>query len=592
MCVNALLRRFARSIAGSILTNILERLNDMPALEYARCLAAIIPCFTEVTVTSCIIPLISRFVAKQDAYQYVIGELVTSVDLKFLHVTVEMFSQFMLSRILVNEYMLSLIRLAERSGCVTDDWIHRIFVGELVQAASHNRQIRIGAVRVVLALSDSIPAKPFFSHMVTLFRWATESVDIGIALLSKADEIMTPRTIHLFPDFRELLVRICQTPDLEARIQLPSIVRSNPTVFLGNGVNLEPVLKMLAGDRSPEMRGAFLDDFATLFAKSSAADIQNALFQLFLQSFEDPAPSIRTRLIAIQISSVLGPVRVFEAAPLFVELLRGISEWRSVQQAVDTYLTFSPEILISLFPTVTPIVFDLVGRSPHALSETGAHYAGKMAGILDEPSCSSFVDSVIETFFKSDSFSIRRIGPILAAAIAIPSLNQVLGERLFTVVADLALDPVMAVRASILPALVSFRRYYKRQGDSGGERKTIALYMSFSKVTDPLIESKWSQNAIIFNAPLQSEPKKIASSKSHSSVPLLEPSQMAAFPTHETGSNPGKGFTPSPAMQRILATKHMGNLRSGTELPPLDVIGRGRVNWGGSAGKFKLRPPP
>jgi hypothetical protein len=597
-CVNALLRRFAKTVAASLLTNVLDRLNAIPAIEYVQCLVTITPCFTDITVTSCILPLIARFVTRSESFQYAIGEFATSVDFKQLQVTTETFIQFTQSKVIVNEYLVSLIRLAEGSGCVTSDWIHRIFVNEIMTSAGHNRSIRVGAVRVVLAVADGLLPKQFYGHLVTMFRWAAEGTDVGLALLSKADEIMTPRTIHLFPDFRQLLAKICQSQDVELRLRLPGIVSLNPTVFLGNGVNLDPVLKMLAADRNPEIQLFFLANFVTLFGKSSGSDAQTALFRLFRDNFNEPTPEIRSKLLSSVVFPLLGPHRMSEIAPLFVDLLATVTNWHDVDEAFLAYLTFPIDSIRANWRAAVPVFFRQVCRCPFPLVESCRRFCAKLLAVLGPEIATEFTSLVIGTFFEHDWFSVRQIGPALAAAISSPGQAPEAVDMLFQAISELSQDPVVEVRASIFGALVSLKRFYGAQLNHQAERKTAALYMSFRQSSDPFLAAKWDENAQIFTSLPRAVPKTLRGSLSHAVVPLsVEPKVNQVLPslTQESGLTAPGWVTPViPPRKQSLDQRLvvLPKVRLSGSPAPIQAPGGGGLSWIGLVPALKRRHLP
>jgi hypothetical protein len=79
VCVDALLTNFSRNIVASILRNVLDRLEQLPALEYVLCLSKMIPALTDVTLVSCVLPLVDRFLTRADGYQRALGNLLLSV---------------------------------------------------------------------------------------------------------------------------------------------------------------------------------------------------------------------------------------------------------------------------------------------------------------------------------------------------------------------------------------------------------------------------------------------------------------------------------------------------------------------------------
>jgi hypothetical protein len=517
-CVNVLVRWCPKVIAGSLLTSIIERLNVVPAIEYVQCLGALVPCFTEVTISSCIIPLVRRFLARGDAFQFAIGEFLTIVDLRRLRVTTEVFSEFMQSKVIVNEYMVALIKLAESAGCIRDDWISRIFVEELVAGAGQSRLIRVGAVRVVLAFSDAIPPRQFHAHLATMFRWADEDIDVGMALLSKADEIMTPKTIHLFPDFRECLGKICQVPDLDIRMRLPAILSGNPTVFLGDSVNLHPIFRILAADRGPEFASLFLDHFATLFAKSAGSDVQQTLFSFFLSAFNDPTPEIRSRLLSSLVYPLLGRARISVVAPLFLNVITTIASSRDVHEAARSYVTFPPDAILGTWQTAVPVFFGHFCRSPFGLLGTCHGFCEKLLPVLGPEHGTEFTECLIRTFFQNELFSVRQIAPALAGAISSPGQHPAVVDMLLQALTDLSQDPVASVRGAIFAALVQIKGFYASQMNFPSERKTTALFMSFRQSDDPFVAAKWNASSKIFLSLPRPKPKMVWGSKSHTAM--------------------------------------------------------------------------
>lgn len=512
-----IIHKYARNVAGQLLTVLLERINDNPAVEYVHCLAKLIPFFTDVTMSSCITPLFDKYLEKADPYHYAIGELLMHTSFESLRMTTDQFSRFIISPVIVNHYIGPLLRASSKSKMFTEDWCTRVYPNQLLQAANINTHIKEGVMNIILSMNDIISQKYFLGYALTLIQWAHQNDDLAVLLLSKADEIVTPKTVDLFPKLRELMTKVCQTAEFRLRLVLPRIIASNPSVFMVGDTNFQHSVLGFGRDRCPEVRAAFLDSFCHIFGRNKSQSVQDALFSLFIEFFQDPVPAVRLKLCSSVMYSSLGQSRLYHVCPNFTKLLSSVTKWRNVADCVHTFMSFPTDIVRYAWRDVTPIVFNAVENSPKALAACCQGFCCRVISVIDDESNAEFTEMLVSKFAKNSKFAMRQIYCRLVAAVALPNQTEVNIDRLWIHVPPLATDEIASVRVSLLPNLFRLKQFYFTHDNTEREKEIVDLFLSFKDSSDPYIANAFDENWPKFNSPIV-KPEPSSNGKQQMSV--------------------------------------------------------------------------
>jgi hypothetical protein len=503
MCINTLLNSFGKNIIASILQNVLDRFDQVPALEYVLCLSKIIPALTEVTLMSCVLPLVDRFLTRGESFQWAVGHMLLSVPFSVWGFGADFFSKLFFSPLLVNDFMPSLIRMAAQGSFFSDDWATRTFPAQLVQAAGHNRSIRIGVTKVLLSLSAVLSPKAMFGSIAILLQWASESVEVAFLLLAHADELVTPRTVELFPKLRELFQRLAHSRDPRIRIQLPGILAGNPNVFLQGGLQLEKLIVELARDRNPDIRLAALTNFVVMCDRTADKASQDAFFRVFPEFFVNPLPEVRNRLCSSRTYGSFGVVRLQSLVPTFLKFMSSLTLWRNIRDCVEAILSFPGETMRVAWPVITLVVFQAVAQNPHPLVKACCAFCESLAKMIEPDEFVEFADMLIDTFANHAQWAVRRLFAILVGGLAGNrriEMRRLDLNALFGALVRMAQDSNLAVRIAMVNQMCCLRLFFSERQDGQRERDLVTLFMRLAKSADPYLTEAWEMVSPKFNA--------------------------------------------------------------------------------------------
>ncbi|OHT05009.1 hypothetical protein TRFO_27316 [Tritrichomonas foetus] len=502
VCLMSLSKNLGKTVAAPLLSTIQNRLLENPAIEYIQILKILIPYLTPETIDCCIIPMITRFFDKADEFHFAGAELIISLPLEALHITTDIFLKFLNSRVVIDNYLIQLIKSA--SQAFSADWCGKILPAQLLQYANNNPALRCGILKTALSLSDIFQSKLFYSYITSAFSWAQYSDDVAIILVLKADEIVTPKTVELFPKMKELLHRISQSKDPRIRVHLPKIISCNPSVFLGNDMELQPVFTSLATDKIPEIRLAFLDSFLALFNLSKNQMSRETLFSLFIPFFDDQTPLIRDRLCSSIIYSTLGAQRLYTIMPHFISFSASIERWRSFSEILKTFLSWSNEIIRTFWGQMAPVVNQAAEKWPYALAQSIQSFYNRVSIIIDIDSMKILEDIVITSYAKSDNYRLRELFPRIAGSFCFQTQKMYIVMSMWTKIVELSKNDIISIKSKIIPQLIKFRQYFIANSKPALEKEVISLYMDLGKEENVYLKGIWQENWKVFNVQMRS----------------------------------------------------------------------------------------
>jgi hypothetical protein len=468
-----------------------------------------------------------------------------------------MFVRFLSSPVIVNEYLPTLIPMGIMSECLAEEWVLKTCPQQLMQSATHNPSLRIGAARLVFSLVEALTVRDQLMYFNVFLQWAETSVDVMEAILSKADEMVTGQTIDLVPKLRALLLKAAKSPSPDLRLKIPNILGTNPTVFLERAPDLAFLVDLFAADTRPELRLAFLDNFLMVFARTSAQAAQDSLYRLFTSCFDNPGPDVRSRLCKSIVYSIFGPAKLSQLLGIFVRFMGTLQTWRNLAECVQTFLSFSPEVVLVGWQAVYPVLFAGVFTSPYAMAASCRHFCAKMVTLLPPPDLAVFGDEVVKAFATHENFAVRALLADCAGALCVPQLLEEVVDAIFAAFTALSNDPVLAVRASIITALVRPRMYYA-MASNPREREVIALFLTYGKSTEPTMQAKWAQASKVFNVPVK-KPEPPAT-QSPSVGPAPDTSHKPGVPTSSASAGAGllaSRWLPAAAVHKIRAQRQV-----------------------------------
>lgn len=496
-----------RVVAAQAIAIVMERIAEYPAVEYVEILCMVLPYLTEGTMTSCVIPSILKFLELSESHQFAFGEILSRVSPKAFRVGPDLLMKVLTSEVLINTHLPKLIADAMKAGVVSDEWVNRTYADAMMRAGEAKPALRPGVIRTIVSFVHILPQKSLLEYVTTGLRWAEDDDNVGIAILSRADDIVTPKTVELFSVICGLLGRIARNGVVSARRHLPKIIACNSTMFNMMTTGVSDIIIGIGKDPAPEVRMAFVDNFLELFVENKGQVFQDSLCDVLSNLFCDSCLQVRTRLCSSILYSSLGPTRLFPLVPKFLDCVSTITRWREIEASVRTYVAFPPSVLAASWDAAVPVVFAAVEKYPQALTSMCYTFCSRLLSApLDPVSQKAFVDVMITRFARHEKFSMRQMFPKLASACVTRTQVVEIVDKVYSEVETLARDPVASVRAAVIGCLYRIRRYYQTQSNPR-ETVVLNLFMSFSDSSDPYIREVWTEHWTCLNRAMRSLPK-------------------------------------------------------------------------------------
>ena len=111
----------------------------------------------------------------------------------------------------------------------------------------------------------------------------------------------------------------------------------------------------LARDRVMEVRIVFMENFASLFERSKSQVVQDALFRVFLEYFDDESPAILKRLCNSAMYKSLGAARLHQVLPKFYKFFSNQSQWRDQAECMKAYMEFPCDVIAHSWRDILPM---------------------------------------------------------------------------------------------------------------------------------------------------------------------------------------------------------------------------------------------
>jgi hypothetical protein len=455
-CVNNLLKSHARSLSGTLIPRILDRLEQCPAREYIDVLAQILPFCTEATFESCISPMILRFLTREEAFQYAVGELLSAIRFTQIPPSPDLFARFLVSVPIVNEYLVNLVQWAAETGTVGEDWCCRLYPTRLMRAGADNPVIRPGVVRVLLSLLEYMNVSLANSYLAMAVQWGESSQEVALLLLSDADAIVNPSNFELISRLQVLMGRLARSAPPAVAVKLPAILGSNPGVLLNEVPDFPEIVKCLAGGED-SVRRAFLESYFLLFARAPGRVEQDALLTAFVRLFERPSAGVAAQLVAANTYAFFGPGKLMQIAPVFARFAGSLTSWRDIKRCQEAFLSFPREVVRAVWLSVLQSLLPRFAENCHALAGSCPEFCGKLITLIDLPERRLLAEEVVRAFLNHRRWGVRRM---LAAVVShfvgqgdtvlpvmLPVFKQLLDDRISAVVVT-ALSAWPAVSAA------------------------------------------------------------------------------------------------------------------------------------------------
>lgn len=485
-CLLELSKNLGKVVAAPMLSPILNKLKETPAIEYVQILSYIIPFLTPETINCCIIPLIEKFICnKTESFHYALGELITSTPFETLHITTELLLKILNLRIIINNYLTKVIKSASKT--FSKEWIGKILPSHLLVLANEKPILRYGILKTVLSLSDIFFQKYFYNYISSALNWANNDKDMNIELIlaSNADEILLPKTIELYPKMRSILYKISHSNDFMIRVHLPNIIANNPSAFLGNDLNLLDVFTSFVNDNSPEIRLAFLDSFYLIFRLAAAWNQMNkdSLISLFILYFKDSSSIIRNRLCTSIIYSAFGSDRLFSIMPYFIDLATSINNYKTFSELIKTFISWPNKVICNYWIQIAPIINNAALKWPHAIAPSLQSFYVKISVFINDEMQQKLEEILFQKYASSSNYQMRVLFLKIAGVLCFKTQRFALIQHLWNHIRDYeSNDSVVSVRGKVIPQLIKFRIFFFESGKTELENEVTSKFIEIRKL--------------------------------------------------------------------------------------------------------------
>jgi hypothetical protein len=569
-CCITLSTSFPSSVAPCLVTPIVRRLAQSPAIEYVKCLRLLGRHLDVRVVKERIFPMLLKFVGKGEDYQFAAGELLWLLHLCQVKISNDNFLLFLSSAVIVAHYLPVAIALSSNS--LGTAWQENTMPKELLLQANSFPQLREGATSAIIPMFHQIDGQQAFLWAMTAFGWAQTNESVGIVLIENADTLGRFRSGEFQVKVRDLGIRLSQSPSVN-RAQLCCIYAHNPITFLSSKVHLWRVYKELSEDPDIEVRLAFVKYFHLLYEHCSSMELKDRLFSCLLPYFNVAAGQVLHRAL-IENGSIFRAIKNLKLAailPSFLKIIESLHNWRLISAAVQLFIAFPGQLFQQGWAEMAALVRQKMASSPHSLAEIASSFY--LAGcVMNEHAVVPF----LVEYSESPRFQLRSFFLNLSVATAYEISPPIFIEWIIPATVKLADDPVLEVRAAFIRICGQLRDILLRIREINAEKCLTATAMRLGKEKDPYLHDVWLDCFEHLQLSFPQEDRVALLERpaaiSRSTVVLQQP--MA-------GSETTRHRSTGPVLTRprgMLAKRLRGSGRSMPRGWPASACGRGRTS--------------
>jgi hypothetical protein len=312
-------------------------------------------------------------------------------------------------------------------------------------------------VKLLAVVMDFLSFALSKSYLKTAFHWSQTAIDVALFLLSECDSILTADTVNFVTHFQKLLSQVTASRAPKVLRMLPNILGMNQNVLLSDSVALEPIISAIAGSADPWGRLAFLESYVLLFARTPGIGAQDALIAGFLCLFDDPSPSVTSRLTASDTYAFFSPAKLLQIVPSFTRLIPSLAKWPDISRAAGTFLSFPSDIVREFWGPVTDCLLPHFVHHCHPLSNCCAAFFARLCPVLDRDSRGELTARIVAGFADDHRWAVRRLFVNIVTRFArlcegVPDFGAFLAHY-----GRMLADPVPAVVVAALLAWASVR---------------------------------------------------------------------------------------------------------------------------------------
>ncbi|OHT14186.1 hypothetical protein TRFO_43145 [Tritrichomonas foetus] len=488
VCVQGCIRKFGKHVAAPLIGILIDRINESSAIEYGHCLGSLILYFNEDTIRSCIVPLIFKLIGKSTDFHYLAAEILIIAPFRLLHLSTDQYLKLLNLQVIIENYLYHFLEIAQ--NVYSNDWFSQTLPIYLLQLANNNVNYRSHIISVILSHPNMFKHQSFFMFLKASLTWASQSQEIAIILLSKADSILSPKTVDLIPIFKDLFKKALNIPNTKIRSKIAEIIVNNPSIVNGYDLEDAQIVLSLATDNSHEVRLSFLNNFPFFYLHSK---IQDIIFNEFLNLFNDESNTIKERLGKPDIYSCLQLNHLVVAISQYFKLMSSIKKWRIMANFIGTYTGFPVDAIINSWNDAFFIVNRAAIENPFALYKHYADFYVHLTRVLPETPLQKMNEMIVSTFAHNDKAQIRMIFLKLCSYFCIRSINYSFIQQLWKSAKELTKDPVVDVRAASIISLVSFRAFFLKIRNMEFESEALKLFNEMENDENPFIQDKLDQ---------------------------------------------------------------------------------------------------
>ncbi|OHT07171.1 hypothetical protein TRFO_01302 [Tritrichomonas foetus] len=501
-CARDLARSLGKIVAAPLLSPIIDRMENNPAIEYAECLSIILPFFTKESFQSCILPHILNLISRDDiAYHFTVGEIFVNSSAENFHITSEQFLKIISSKVIAENYLDQIIRSTRK--CFNGEWETKVLPSLLMQNFRSNPELRSGYIKNILNLKDIFTPQVYFTFVIEGFKWAEENEEIATNLLLKSQNIIELKSSIILPLIKKTLFMVTKSTNIETLIKLPKIICENLSIFVEmdtknnghlGGFDSSQILSNIGFNKDAKVRKAVMTEFVSLLIYAQHyPSISNTLFQIYANQLNDPIQEILDDLCNPVIFTMVDTKFLVEITPVLFSMMASIKQWRIFRKAISIISSLPRNAIIKCWQDIFYISVDKLCES-RALLPTFVEFIECLSNFFqDYKELMVLFGLIITSFGTNQSAKMREMFPQVSTAFFLYKHCQGIVEILWKEMIKLSDDQFSSVRANVLKKIPKFKLYFMRKELYELEKEANALFQKLGEDEDPFVCAMWNE---------------------------------------------------------------------------------------------------
>lgn len=563
---------------------IFDRIAAVPALEYAECIEQM--AINAQDVTDSIIPLLDRLFEQDDSHQHAGCQLLRLLPPGPLSLTVEQFSKFLKSKVLVNVYLSEVAeKYASRFG---EGWIALDLPTML---SGMGEPYRLGIAKYFVDFGKRIRSSSLYSVTHSAFDWAHNNEDIALALMERVPIIASSRFMDLGPKVHALIPVLGASKNAAKRIELIRVLAKTPMLLKGNESNLYRTLSSLATDKDPTVRMTFFDNIEALYKLTDSSNTRNGLVQMFQNALRDEKEiCVMEKLVNPHMLVQFASSRQPSHMSLVLELASKFkTRWRFFSKILESIEAFPHDAVLFILKKFLKMIEEAVLINPQSLMRpVTSFYVFIIHSRFDVIKFNDLLNYLFSKYGKNSHYQQRIVYIKLATSLMNVLTQKEYLELIWPRIQEYKSEKIMFVKAKVLQFLIEFGQKFHSLDSQSLSKSMDELCTAYATDSDPDVVRFLAQARLLVGTK-----KSLSAQPSIEKLPSLtdpKPRVTKPVPGASTNRNNTPRKPPSGRMPSVRGAPPTPQRRASLHLPQSQVspIIKSSSNW--SLRRASLRP--